>query len=122
MKIYTFFLLALVFSSFSYAVDLTNITELTDEEEIACAVKIKENMDIIQDRIKICKKNGESHEDCLCENEDAFIEQMLLIKGALENHTNWLEIGWFKFKYKEKYINFNANGLQKQSNMKLNCI
>ena len=122
MRILLVLVLVIICTTPSFGVDLTKIAQLTSEEEINSAIAIKDKMVKLQNNINSCKEKGGTHEQCFCENEKLFKEQQTLIKDKLEMHPNWLEIGWFKFKYKDKNIKFNAKGLQKQSEMKLNCI
>ena len=106
-----------------HAVNVVKTAELQDKAEIASAVRLAKSTDTVQLAMRHCTDKGVPHESCLCQNKQLVNEQSALIKDALMRHPGWLSIGWFKFKDENgKYRTFNAKGLQKQSEMKLNCM
>ncbi len=75
------------------------------------------------DGFENCVGEGNEHQTCLCENKTLFVQQANIINNALEKHSHWLKMPWFKFKTRDgKEVNYNAFGLQKQAKMEyLNC-
>ncbi len=121
-KVLFFVFVLLLAPAIANALDVTKLPEITDKEQVASAIEVNKVLNVITENIAVCTNNGQSYEKCLCENEYLIEQLAALMKEALSEYPQWLEMGWFEFKNEDDVsISFNVQGLKRQSEMVLNC-
>jgi hypothetical protein len=96
--------------------------DIVDDAQINALLAIQDQIDAISAGVMSCMDKGNTHAQCLCENESRFQEFSRLVDNLFSEFPELANHDIVRFKAPDgMYVNQSLEGIQNQADMELSC-